>query len=173
MTFPCDLRAKRGALLRCLLYGDGLRLWHYSDRCESAHIYGGASLVHGGLSAGGRRAVEHRSMDVECETSGDESSALNLHGATREPGTFYVGSLCAASHRVAQRMDAQPAFEGEYIVVRFHTTVFRGTYAGIKKWPPSPICVYDAVSRAVVARFLSELPLLMPRLVVVIKEQED
>ena len=70
-------------------------------------------------------------------------------------------------------MDAQPTFEGEHIVARSHTDVFRGSYAYIMKWPPSPRCVYDAVNRAVVAHFLSELPLLMPRLVAVITEEED
>ena len=124
----------------------------------------------------GQHSIEHHSTTVECKTSGDDSSCLNWLGTAQEPGVSYVGNLCAASHRVAQRIDdAQPPmmmFEGEHITVQLYTDVFRGSYASNMKWPPpSPIWVFVAVSCAV-ARFLSGFPLLMPRLADAIIEED-
>ena len=70
-----------------------------SAREDRPHFDGAASLLHAGLTVWGRRGVEIR-LQPEAEWQRLE----------QKPGSFYVGNLCAAWHKVVHlpRKDAGP-----------------------------------------------------------------
>jgi hypothetical protein len=139
-----------------------------SDRYDPEHYDGGASLVHGGLAIWGSRTVEHESTSslTEIQTL-DKSGVVIWNKTPQEPGSFYIGSLCAVKHRVAHRKDAEHLYKrfdssrGVHINVMLRTNVFGGSQSRAMVKAPSPNCVYDAVNRAT-ASFIRSNPFEMP-----------
>ena len=59
-------------------------------RDDPAHFDGAASLLHAGLTVWGRRGLEIRPLPTD-----------QWQNFPQEPGSFYVGNLCAGWHKVA------------------------------------------------------------------------
>ncbi|MDA8583087.1 hypothetical protein N9L68_02615 [bacterium] len=65
-----------------------LQVMKPSERYDPAHVDGGASLLHGGLTIFGSRNLESR-------VSAAAASEEDWEVLPQRPGSFYVGSLCA------------------------------------------------------------------------------
>ena len=116
-----------------------------SEREDPPHFDGGASLLHAGLTIWGKRG-----MDVQLQP---EAEWRRLH---QKPGSFYVGNLCAAWHKVSHfpPEDAKPlwvedGFEGVRVAVMLRTNVFSAARARTMNGQPSPAEVYQVVNTAV------------------------
>ena len=73
-----------------LTYGV-IQVMKAGPRYDPEHFDGGASLLHAGLTIFGTRHVEVKVA---------ESAADNWDVLPQSAGSFYMGNLCAARHRV-------------------------------------------------------------------------
>ena len=113
---------------------------------------GGASLLHAGLAIWGKRG-----LDAQLQP---EAERRRLH---QKPGSFYVGNLCAAWHKVTHfpPADAQPlwvedGFEGVQVAVMLRTNVFSAARAHMTKTTPSPAEVYEVANGVVAHHFATK-----------------
>ena len=82
----------------------------------------------------------------------------------QRPGSFYVGNLCAAWHRVRHLEQPGPlcAAAGDvHVTVMLRTDVFRAERSRATKFKPKPADVFDIVNK-VVADALLQRPLGFP-----------
>ena len=129
-------------------------------RDDRAHFDGAASLLHAGLTVWGRRGLEIRPLPTD-----------QWQNFPQEPGSFYVGNLCAGWHKVAHlpTEGAGPLFhatpaatnEGVHVTVMLRSNVFPSARARTSFGKTSPEEVYDAVN-ALVAQHLAEEGLELP-----------
>ena len=129
-------------------------------RDDRAHFDGAASLLHAGLTVWGRRGLEIRPLPTD-----------QWQNFPQEPGSFYVGNLCAGWHKVAHlpTEGAGPLFhatpaatnEGVHVTVMLRSNVFPSARARTSFGKASPEEVYDAVN-ALVAQHLAEEGLELP-----------
>ena len=143
-----------------------------SDRRDPPRWDGAASLVHAGLTVYGRRHVEYQL-----------ASGRWLEPMPQQPGTFYLGNLCAPWHQVqhsrgqaaeplwrrplsASSQAAEPACaggEGVHIAIMLRSGVCRGARARSKGGEPCPVDVYRAINACVAAKIAAD-PLRLPSL---------
>ena len=129
-------------------------------RDDRAHFDGAASLLHAGLTVWGRRGLEIRPLPTD-----------QWQNFPQEPGSFYVGNLCAGWHKVAHlpTEGAGPLFhatpaatnEGVHVTVMLRSNVFPSARARTSSGKASPEEVYDAAN-ALVAQHLAEEGLELP-----------
>ena len=88
----------------------------------------------------------------------------------QEPGTFYVGNLCAPWHQVRHSAgdSAEPLYrvaggEGIHIAIMLRSDVFRDARARSKGGQPCPVDVYRALNACVAAKIADDA-LRMPSL---------
>ena len=128
-------------------------------RYDPEHFDGGASLLHAGLTIFGTRHVEVKAA---------ESAADKWDVLPQSAGSFYMGNLCAAWHRV-RHLDRKEAgtlcgAAGKvHIAVMLRTDVFREERARSMSTKPTPCRVFDIVNQ-VVASSLATDPLHFPDL---------
>ena len=79
----------------------------------------------------------------------------------QRPGSFYVGNLCAASHRVRHLAPLPGSAEMFTLAVMFRTDVFRAERSRAMKVKPKPAQVFDIVNEVVASR-LAARPLGFP-----------
>ena len=141
-----------------LAYGT-IQVMKAGTRFDTEHFDGGASLLHAGLTIFGTRHVEVRDA---------ESAAHEWNVLQQDAGSFYVGNMCAAWHRV-RHFDRQGAgtlcaAAGDvHIAVMFRTDVFREEGARATSTKPTQGRVFDIVND-VVATALATTPLHFPDL---------
>jgi len=88
------------------------------------HTDGGSSLLHAGLPVFGSRNLEVELLGKGC---------ISLR---QQPGSFYVGNMCAMQHRVVQKDSDEGAYRGEtdpfqpvQMAVMLRSDVFRNARA--------------------------------------------
>ena len=130
-----------------------------SKREDPAHYDGAASLLHAGLTVWGRRRVEIR-LQPEAEWQRLE----------QKPGSFYVGNLCAARHKVVHLPpeDAGPLWvdgcsqlggagsERVHIAVMLRSNVFASNRSRTMKGRAGPAEVYNVANTAVAQHLAKE-----------------
>ena len=128
-----------------------------SEREDRPHFDGAASLLHAGLTVWGRRGVEIR-LQPEAEWQRLE----------QKPGSFYVGNLCAAWHKVVHlpRKDAGPLWREKHkrrgtdkrvhIAVMLRSNVFAGCRSRTTKGRAGPVEVYNVANTAVAQHLAKE-----------------
>ena len=144
------------------------------QRDDGWHTDGGSSLLHASVTLFGTRTVQVR-MDGEEE--------VNL---AQEPGSFYVGNLCALDHNVRRHDvclhtfdpvaataqghgEAAAADSGLQIAVMIRSDVFRNVRARRINATPGPTDFFRVVNSAV-AQHLAEIPVRLPDLTAVLAE---
>ena len=75
-------------------------------RDDGWHTDGGCSLLHASVTLFGTRSVEVR-------VEGKPQVTLN-----QEPGSFYVGNLCALQHNVRHHEDCKHTFDGAAVTAK-------------------------------------------------------
>ena len=133
------------------------------SREDGWHTDGGSSLLHAALTLFGTRRV-----DVEC----GEDGCISLH---QEPGSFYMGNLCALNHNVVH--DEHPtgtygdgaSSERVQIAVMLRSDVFRNARARKMNATPGPAELFRIVNRET-AKHLAEEALQLPDLAAVLAE---
>ena len=126
-------------------------------RYDPEHFDGGASLLHAGLTIFGTRHVEVK----VAESAADKWDVL-----PQSAGSFYMGNMCAAWHRV-RHLDREgagtlcEAAGNVHIAVMLRTDVFREERARSMSTKPTPCGVFDIVNQ-VVASSLATDPLHFP-----------
>ena len=133
-------------------------------REDGWHTDGGTSLLHAALTLFGSRTVE---VDTP---SGCRSLA-------QEPGSFYIGNLCALRHNVRHNEDDAGCFEFKapneaeatqwQIAVMIRADIFREGRARTLNTTPGPTELYNIVNDEI-AKHLAEVPLHLPELADVI-----
>ena len=128
-------------------------------RYDPEHFDSGASLLHAGLTIFGTRHVEVQVAD---------SAAKEWSVLQQDEGSFYMGNMCAAWHRVHHfdRHQAGTLCEAAgdvHIAVMLRTDVFRDNRARGMKQKPNPCKVFDIVND-IVASALATKPLHFPQL---------
>ena len=141
-----------------LTYGV-IQVMKAGHRYDSEHFDGGASLLHAGLTIFGTRHVEVKVA---------ESAADKWNVLPQSAGSFYMGNMCAAWHRVhhLDRKEAGTlcgAAGNVHIAVMLRTDVFREERARSMSTKPTPCRVFDIVNQ-VVASSLATDPLHFPDL---------
>ena len=138
------------------------------QRVDPEHFDGGASLIHAGLTLWGKRTLEFQTADGEWSGEIDQ-----------EPGSFYVGNMCAVNHRVRHLPEdlAEPLFRGHggagvHLTVMLRTDVFKHKWARRGKHKPRPEDVFDAVND-IVARKLAREPWILPRIAECMARMEE
>ena len=135
-----------------------------AQRAEDWHTDGGASLLHFGITIFGSRVLQ-------IQVDGDCISRL------QQPGSFYVGTLCALRHRVEHGATSAGAYregvpkEEVQVAVMLRCDVFRQTRARKINATPGPTELFTIVNAAC-ARFLAEHPVHLPNLADVLAEAE-
>ena len=164
------------------------------ERYDPEHFDGGASLLHAGLTIFGTRHVEVKvagSAAQEADSAAQvvDSAAQVIDSAAQvadsaahvadsaagkwsvlpqSAGSFYMGNMCAAWHRV-RHLDSKEAGTlceaagNVQIAVMLRTDVFRGEQARSMSTKPTPCAVFDIVNQ-VVASSLATDPLHFPDL---------
>ena len=141
-----------------LTYGV-IQVMKAGPRHDPEHFDGGASLLHAGLTIFGTRHVEVK----VAESAADEWNVL-----PQDAGSFYMGNMCAAWHRV-HHLDRREAGKlcgaagNVHVAVMLRTDVFREERARAMNTKPTPCRVFDIVNR-VVASTLATDPLRFPDL---------
>ena len=134
------------------------------ERAGQWHTDGGASLLHAGLTLFGSRTLL---VDV-----GDASPAR----FPQQPGSFYVGNLCALSHDVEHgERSAGCLGAGEdqvQIAVMLRTDVFRVARARKINSTPGPLELFRIVNSET-ARHSAESPFHLPDLAAVMAEARE
>ena len=141
-----------------LTYGV-IQVMKAEHRYDPEHFDGGASLLHAGLTIFGTRHVEVKVA---------ESAADKWNVLPQSAGSFYMGNMCAAWHRVhhLDRKEAGTlcgAAGNVHIAVMLRTDVFREERARSTATKPTPGRVCDIVNE-VVAESLATDPLHFPDL---------
>ena len=159
-----------------LTYGF-IQVMKAGERYDPEHFDGGTSLIHMGFTIFGRRHVEVESA-AEVAASAAEVGASAAEVATspahkwkvlrQDPGSFYIGNMCAAWHRVHhfdrhQAGTLCDAAGDVHIAVMLRTDVFRDNRARGMKQKPNPCKVFDIVND-IVASALATKPLHFPQL---------
>ena len=86
-------------------------------RRDGVHFDGGWSLPHAGITIFGTRTVEFWHADGACQSF------------LQEPGSVYVGNLCAVKHEVVHSGGAAPdGSHGLQVAVMLRSDVFGGIY---------------------------------------------
>jgi hypothetical protein len=128
-----------------------------SEREGRPHFDGAASLRHAGLTVWGNRGVEIR-LQPEAEWQRLE----------QKPGSFYVGNLCAAWHKVVHlpRKDAGPLWREKHkrrgkvrlvhIAVMLRSNVFAGCRSRTTQGRAGPVEVYNVANTAVAQHLAKE-----------------
>jgi hypothetical protein len=135
-------------------------------REDGWHTDGGTSLLHAAVTVFGSRTLLVQLEDGSC---------ISL---PQRPGSFYVGNLCALSHKVshdehaAGSLCAGPASEQVQIVVTLRSDVFRLATARKINASPEPAELFRIVNRET-ARHLAEEPFHLPDLAAVIAESRE
>ena len=148
-----------------LTYGV-IQVMKAGPRYDPEHFDGGASLLHAGLTIFGTRHVEVMGA----------GSAACWNELPQSAGSFYMGNMCAARHRV-RHLDHQDAGKlcgaagNVQIAVMLRTDVFREERACSMITAPTPCRVYDIVNQ-VVASSLATDPLHFPDLGTCLAEAE-
>ena len=144
------------------------------ERDDDWHTDGGCSLLHASVTLFGTRTVQVRMAGAE---------DIDL---AQEPGSFYVGNLCALSHNVHHHAECLRTFDPEaetaqghgeaatanrglQIAVMIRSDVFRNVKARKTNSTPSPKQFFRVVNRAV-AEHLAECPVSLPDLTAVLAE---
>ena len=126
-------------------------------RYDPEHFDGGASLLHAGLTIFGTRHVEVA-----------EPATHKWKVLPQSAGSFYMGNMCAARHRV-RHLDSKEAGTlcgaagNAHIAVMLRTDVFREERARSMSTKPTPCRFFDVVNQ-VVASSLASDPLHFPDL---------
>ena len=149
-------------------------------RDDGWHTDGGCSLLHASTTLFGTRSVE---VKVE----GKPQVTLS-----QEPGSFYVGNLCALEHNVRHHEECKHTFEGAavtakgdgtdlasaatakgdqrlQIAVMIRCDVFRDCRARTINSTPGPVELFRVLNYAV-AEHLAEVPVALPDLTEVLAE---
>ena len=128
-----------------------------SEREDRPHFDGAAYLLHAGLTVWGRRGVEIRLQ------LGAEWQRLK-----QKPGSFYVGNLCAAWHKVVHspRKYAGPLWREKHkrrgtdkrvhIAVMLRSNVFAGCRSRTAQGRAGPVEVYNVATTAVAQHLAKE-----------------
>ena len=141
----------------------GIQVMRPSDRSDPAHFDGAASLLHAGLTVWGRRGLEVR-LAKPAQGAPEEWKKF-----PQQPGSFYIGNLCAPWHQVVHLPpeQAEPLHrsgdseESVHIAVMLRSAVFAEARARCGSSRASPAEVYDAVND-IVAKNLATRPLRLP-----------
>ena len=160
-------------------------------RYDPEHFDGGASLLHAGLTIFGTRHLELKVAesaadkvaesvaDKVAETAADkvaESAADKWKVLPQSAGSFYIGNMCTAWHRV-HHLDPEEAgvlceaAGNVHIAIMLRTDVFREERARSMSTRPTPSAVFDTVNQVVASRLASH-PLQFPDLGSCISELE-
>ena len=140
-----------------------VQLLKVGAREDGWHTDGGASLLHASLTVFGSRAVEVKLDKPDC---------ISL---SQEPGSFYVGNMCAMQHNVKHKRQAEgcygegPKSQQVQIAVMLRSDVFRKAHARKKTATPGPSELYRVVNTET-AKHLAHFPLYLPDLAAVIAE---
>ena len=134
-------------------------------REDVLHTDGGSSLLHAALTLFGTRRV-----DVEC----GEDGCISLR---QEPGSSYMGNLCALNHNVVHDEHPTGTYGDEHygsrrpqIAVMLRSgDGFRAALTRKMNAFPGPVELFDIVSRET-AKHLAEQPLHLPDLAAVLAE---
>ena len=147
-----------------LTYGV-IQVMKAGHRYDPEHFDGGTSLLHAGLTIFGTRHVEVK----VAESADDKWNVL-----PQSAGSFYMGNMCVAWHRV-HHFDCDgggrlcEAAGNVHIAVMLRTDVFREERARSMSSKPTPCDVFDIVNQ-VVAESLAIDPLHFPDLASCIAE---
>ena len=137
-------------------------------------------MLHAAVTLFGTRSVEVR-------VKGKPQVTLD-----QEPGSFYVGNLCALEHNVRHHEECKHTFEGAavtakgdgtdlasaatakgdqrlQIAVMIRSDVFRKLRARKKNSTPGPVEFFHVVNRTV-AQHLADVPVALPDLTEVLAE---
>ena len=140
-----------------------VQLLKVGAREDGWHTDGGASLLHASLTVFGSRAVEVKLDKPDC---------ISL---SQEPGSFYVGNMCAMQHNVKHKRQAEgcygegPKSQQVQIAVMLRSDVFRKTRARKINSTPGHSELYRVVNTET-AKHLADFPLYLPDLAAVIAE---
>ena len=111
-------------------------------RDDPWHTDGGSSLLHAGLPVFGSR-------NLEVELIGKEG-CISLR---QQPGSFYVGNMCAMRHRVVHKDSDEGAYRGEtdpfqpvQMAVMLRSDVFRCARARKANATPGPTELFQIVN---------------------------
>ena len=133
-------------------------------REDDWHTDGGSSLLHAGLTVFGSRSVDIELLGKGC---------ISLR---QQPGSFYVGNMCAMNHRVVHKDSDEGAYRGEtdpvepvHIAVMLRSDVFRSARARNLNATPGPRELFDIVNEET-ALHLAEQPFRLPSLAEVVAE---
>ena len=144
------------------VYGS-VQLMKVGAREDGWHTDGGASLLHASLTVFGSRAVEVKLDKPDC---------ISL---SQEPGSFYVGNMCAMQHNVKHKRQAEgcygegPKSQQVQIAVMLRSDVFRKARARKINSTPGHSELYRVVNTET-AKHLADFPLYLPDLAAVIAE---
>ena len=129
-------------------------------RRDVPHFDGGASLLHVGFTLFGSRVLE--CWDAQGM----------MHPIQQDPGTIYVGNMCAMKHEVVHRSDSCDLYKGPdgrsyEISLMLRSDVFAASRARKMKGKPTPTEAYDLIN-AVVAQHIAKEPLILPTFAAVV-----
>ena len=150
-----------------LTYGV-IQVMKAGPRYDPEHFDGGASLLQAGLTIFGSHHVEA----FVAESAADKWDVL-----PQSAGSFYMGNMCVAWHRV-RHLDRKEAGTlcraamNVHIAVMLRTDVFREERARSMSTKPTPCGVFDIVNQ-VVASSLATDPLRFPDLGTCLAEAES
>ena len=127
---------------------------------DPAHFHGGASLLQAGLTILGTRHVELSGVQSAADKVA-ESAADNWQVLPQSPGSFYIGNMCAACHRVSHLDCKEPGMLSEaagnvHIAVMLCTDVFREEQSNLFLPKPTPITVFRIVNQVVASTLASD-----------------
>ncbi len=129
-----------------------------SGRNDGWHSDGGASLLHAGLTLGGRRLLE---MDHLSAASTLERAASAPREFLQTPGSFYIGNTCAIRHNVKHYgPEAQDGLfestahdektpDGHVLAVMIRSSCFRKARGHNKDATPGPAELFHVVNEVV------------------------
>ena len=136
-------------------------------REDGWHTDGGASLLHAGVTIYGSRRLQVR--------LGHDGSCISL---PQQPGSFYVGNVCAIEHNV-EHVEAAPGTWGAappesqlQVAVMLRSDLFRQNRARRINACPGPRELFRVVND-VFARHLAEVPFPMPNMTAVMAAFES
>ena len=171
-----------------LTYG-AIQVMNAGHRYDPEHFDGGASLLHAGLTIFGTRHLELKvaesvadkvaesAADEVAETAADEvaeSAADEWKVLPQSAGSFYMGNMCTAWHRVhyLDRKEAGKLCQAAgdvHIAIMLYTDVFREEWARAASQKPTPSAVFDIVNQVIASKLASD-PLRFPDLAGCISE---
>ena len=144
-----------------------IQLMEAGERDDGWHTDGGSSLLHASVTLFGTRSVELQEVDGPQVT------------LDQEPGSFYVGNLCALRHNVHHRKECKHTF-GEVaatakggrelqIAAMIRSDVFRECRGRTINSIPGPKEFFSLVNYTV-AHHLATVPVALPDLTEVLAE---